>query len=63
METEKKKCMLCGKAAPLIKGGICDSCQERIRREALGQQSEVRNQAEKELKKYGIVPDSGKERK
>ncbi len=55
--------MLCGQPVPLVKGGICDPCQERIRREAMGEQAELRNQAEKELKKHGIVPDSGKERK
>lgn len=63
MEPEKKKCMLCGKVVPLVKGGICDPCQERIRREAMGEQADLRNQAEKALKKHGIVPESGKERK
>ena len=63
MEPGEKKCMLCGKMAPLVKGGICDPCQERIRREAMGERADIRNQAEKELKKHGIVPDSGKERK
>ena len=59
MEQEKKKCMVCGKAVAL-KGGICDPCQERIRREAMGEQADVRSRAEKELKKHGIVPEAGK---
>jgi len=54
--------MVCGKPTPL-KGGICEPCQERIRREAMGQQADVRSQAEKELRKHGVVPDQGKERK
>ena len=59
MEPEKKKCMICGKAMLLIKGGICAPCQERIRREALGEQADTRIEAEKELKRHGVTPDSG----
>jgi hypothetical protein len=51
--------MICGKAAPL-KGGICDPCQERIRGEALGRQSGERGDAERELRKHGVTPGSGK---
>ena len=57
----EKKCMICAKAAPL-KGGICDPCQDRIRREALGQQAVERGQAEKELKKHGVTPESGRKK-
>jgi hypothetical protein len=56
---EQKKCMVCGKATPL-KGGICDPCQERIRGEALGRQTGERGQAERELKKHGVNPGTGK---
>ncbi len=62
MDKEKKKCMICGKAV-LLKSGICEPCQERIRREAMGEQADVRTQAEKELKKHGVVPNQGRERK
>ena len=62
MDKEKKKCMICGKDVPL-KGGICEPCQERIRREAMGQQADIRTQAEKELKKHGVAPNQGRERK
>jgi hypothetical protein len=58
----EKKCMLCGKPCPL-KGGICELCQERVRREAMGEQAGTRAEAEKELKKHGVVPSQGKERK
>jgi hypothetical protein len=51
--------MICGKAAPL-KGSVCDPCQERIRGEALGRQSGERADAERELKKHGVTPGSGK---
>ena len=56
MDQEQKKCMLCGKPTPL-KGGICEACQERVRREALGEQAGARAEADKELKKHGIIPD------
>ena len=59
---EPKKCMVCGKVA-LLKGGICDPCQERIRKEAMGHQADQRVQADKELKKHGVTPDSGRGRK
>lgn len=62
MEQEKKKCMVCGKVMPL-KGGICGPCQERIRREAMGEQADVRDRADKELRKHGVIPGSGRERK
>jgi len=62
MEPEKKRCMVCGKPMPL-KGGICDPCQERIRREAMGEQGGIRDEAERELRKHGVTPERGKERK
>jgi len=59
MEQQQKRCMVCGQVVSLIKGGICDPCQERIRREALGKDADTRVQAEKELKKHGVQPDRG----
>lgn len=60
MAVPEKKCMICGKAAAPLKGGICDPCQERIRGEALGRQSAERGDAERELRKHGVTPGSGK---
>lgn len=60
MDQEQKKCMVCAKPTPL-KAGICEPCQERIRREAMGEQAHARSQAEKELKKHGVTPSRGKE--
>lgn len=59
MSEEKKKCMVCGKPM-ILKGGICEPCQDRIRREAMGEQAGVSNRAEAELKKHGVTPDKGK---
>jgi len=53
---ETKRCMVCAKERPL-NGGICNPCQEQIRREALGEQADIRNRSDKELQKHGIEPD------
>lgn len=52
-----KKCMICAKPAELLKGGICEPCQERIRREAMGEQSGIAERAERELSRHGIAPN------
>lgn len=62
MEPENKKCMVCAKLM-VLKGGICEPCHERIQREAMGEQANIRTQADKELKKHGVTPDQGKGRK
>jgi hypothetical protein len=48
--------MICAKPTLVLKGGICDPCQERIRREAMGEQSGVAEQAEREITHHGIAP-------
>ncbi len=55
MSEARKKCMICAKPADLLKGGICEPCQERIRREALGEQAGVSERAERELAKHGVT--------
>ena len=56
MGDETKKCMICGKPVPVLKGGICEPCQERIRREALGEQADSNKAANRELTKHGVTP-------
>lgn len=51
-----KKCMVCAKPAVTLKGGICEPCQERIRREALGEQGRVSERADREITSQGIAP-------
>lgn len=51
--------MVCAKLREL-RGGICDICQDQIRREAQGDQANIRTNAEKELKKHGVTPTHGK---
>lgn len=54
--------MVCAKLM-VLRGGVCDPCHERIRREAMGEQADIRTQADKELKKHGVTPDQGKDKK
>lgn len=56
MDEAVKRCMICAKPSDRLKGGICEPCQERIRREALGEQSGVAERAERELSRHGIAP-------
>ena len=51
-----KKCMICGKSVKILKGAICQPCQDRIRREALGEQAGISERADQELAKHGVTP-------
>jgi hypothetical protein len=48
--------MICAKPAEILKGGICEPCQDRIRRDAMGEQAGVSERADRELAKHGITP-------
>ena len=56
MSEAAKRCMICAKPSELLKGAICQPCQERIRREALGEQAGVADRAEREITRQGIAP-------
>jgi hypothetical protein len=56
MSDANKKCMICAKPAEALKGGICQPCQDRIRREAMGEQAGVSERAEREISRQGIAP-------
>lgn len=56
MDEAKKKCMICGKAVLALKGGICEPCQDRIRREAMGEQAGLKDRADQELVSHGVKP-------
>jgi hypothetical protein len=51
-----KRCMVCAKPSPTLKGGICEVCQDKIRREALGEQARTGQGADRELTRQGITP-------
>ncbi|MBM2804009.1 MAG: hypothetical protein HW419_1902 [Deltaproteobacteria bacterium] len=46
--------MICAKPTDVLKGGICQPCQDRIRREAMGEQAGVADRAEREISRQGI---------
>ncbi|MBM4261570.1 MAG: hypothetical protein FJ145_09075 [Deltaproteobacteria bacterium] len=48
--------MICAKPSDVLKGAICEPCQDRIRREAMGEQAGVNACAERELNKHGVMP-------
>jgi len=56
MSEANKRCMICAKLSEALNGGICQPCQERIRREALGEQTGVADRAEREISRQGIAP-------
>lgn len=56
MSDGNKKCMICAKAVAVLKGGICEPCQDRIRREAMGEQGRETDRAERELTQQGVPP-------
>jgi hypothetical protein len=56
MAEAKRRCMICAKEVAILKGGICEPCQDRIRREALGEQSGISDRADKELSRHGVPP-------
>lgn len=56
MAEPEKRCMVCAKVMPVLKGGICEPCQEKIRREAMGEQAHANENAERELTRHGVTP-------
>ena len=54
MPEAMKRCMICARPAENLKGGICETCQDRIRREAMGEQAGIAERAEQELARHGI---------
>ena len=48
--------MVCAKESSNLKGGICEICQDKIRREALGEQARTSEGASHELSRQGVNP-------
>jgi hypothetical protein len=49
--------MVCAKPAENLRGGICEVCQDKIRREAMGEQARNSESAERELSRHGVTLD------
>ena len=52
-----KKCMVCAKPEENLRGGICEVCQDKIRREAMGEQARNSENAEREISRQGVSRD------
>ena len=57
MADKPKMCMLCG-MREVETSSICPTCAESVKREAMGQQATVKRQAEKEIRRQGVNPES-----
>jgi hypothetical protein len=49
--------MICG-LREVETSSICPTCAEGVKREALGKQATLKEQAEKEMRRYGVNPES-----
>lgn len=56
MDVPIRKCMVCAKPTEFLRGGICQPCQDRIRREAMSGQAGVSERADQELARQGVTP-------
>ena len=57
MADKPKMCMLCG-MREVETSSICPTCAEGVKREAMGQQATMKQQAEKEMRRQGVNPAS-----
>ena len=56
MTEQPKLCILCG-LREVETSSICPSCAEGVKRKALGKQANLRQQAEREVRRQGVNPD------
>ncbi len=56
MAEKARMCMLCG-MREVVTSSICPMCAEGVKREAMGQQSAVKRQAEQETRRQGVNPE------
>ncbi len=57
MAEQPKLCMLCG-LQEAETGSICSACSEGVKREALGKQANLKQQAEREIRRQGVNPET-----
>ena len=57
MADKPQMCMICG-IREVETSSICPTCAESVKREAMGQQATVKRQAEQEIRRQGVSPES-----
>jgi uncharacterized Zn finger protein (UPF0148 family) len=56
MAEKPRLCMICG-LQEVETGSICPACQEGVKREAVGKQANLKQQAEREMRRHGVNPE------
>jgi hypothetical protein len=56
MAEKPKLCMICG-LREVETGSICPTCAEGVKREAMGKQANLKQQAEREIRRQGVNPE------
>ncbi len=57
MAEQPKRCMICG-VQEAEHGSICAACADSVKREALGKQANLKQQAEREIRRQGVNPEA-----
>lgn len=57
MAEKPRLCMLCG-MREVETSSICPTCADGVKREALGHQTHLKQQAEKEIRRQGVAPNT-----
>lgn len=57
MAEKPRLCMICG-LREVETSSICPTCAEGVKREALGKQATLKQQAEQEMRRHGVNPES-----
>jgi hypothetical protein len=61
-EVKKRRCMVCAKEFEMA-ASVCEACNAKIRGEATGKKEGLRKEAEREIKRAGVSPDTHKPEK
>ena len=56
-EIKRRRCMVCAKEFEMGTS-VCDACNAKIRGEAAGKKEGLRKEAEREIKRAGVNPES-----
>ncbi|MFQ5458377.1 MAG: hypothetical protein ACE5FC_08000 [Myxococcota bacterium] len=61
-EVKRRRCMMCAKEFEMA-GSVCEACNAKVRGEATGKKEGLRKEAEREIKRAGVSPDTRKHEK
>ena len=61
-EKKRRRCMVCARESEMA-ASVCESCNAKIRGEAAGKKEGMRKEAEREVKRAGVSPETHKPEK